>query len=323
LLLNHCASVDDQPLEKIMELEAVQRKRPFPVRGVVLVIGVLILIQVVAFVLTSELRSPPRIAFMSDRDGNLELYIMDSDGGQLTNLTMDEAADGLPAWSKDAGIFSFISNREGVAASLFRMNEDGTEIVPLLLDMELHAVSPTWSPDGEWIAFNILQGDHTDVYIIDPDGGGLRNLTDVSSVDRFADWSPDGRSLVFTSDRDGALAIFTLGLDGGEPVRLTDPSVISTMASVSPDGRMIAFASDLNGDVEIYSMDFEGGDLVQLTDSLDIDAYPTWSPDGSRIAFLSLRTGDPEIFVMNADGSDPQNLTQNPLDSIRSRADRL
>lgn len=284
--------------------------------------GVLFLMLILGLILavlaTPQSTGPTGIAFMTDRDGNFENYLMALDGNMPLNLTNHEAADGMPDWSEAAGAYAFISTRGTGDPILYRMDADGSNQIALADDLPINAGRPIWSPTGEWIAFGSGQGDTVDVYIVDSTGGNLRNLTDRPGQDRFGGWSSDGQELLFTSDRDGELAIYAVGLDGGEIRLLTDPRTPSAAPAWSPDGTTIAFVSVPDDDVEIFVMDSDGGNVTRLTESLGLDAFPAWSPDGEKIAFSSVRDGDPEIYVMNADGSEQTNITNNRArDSIQ------
>lgn len=300
---------------KILESPSPRR---FPVFQVIIFGGLLLLIQVVAFVVLGDVRGPARIAFMSDREGNYEIYIMEIDGSGVTNISNDPGADGLPGWSAAANAIAFLTTRDAESASLYRMDAGGLELELIVQDPALIAAAPIWSPDGEMLIYHNGDSQQVNILIADSSGEKLGEVSTGSSLNRFADWSPDGEQFIFLSDRDGQSAVYLLDDLDGEPAALTDPQFASAMAVWSPDGEQIAYATDRDGDVEIYVIDMASRENTRLTDSPDLDLYPKWSPDGSKIAFISLRDGDPEIYVMNADGSNPVNLTRNPAqDSIQ------
>jgi len=256
---------------------------------------------------------PARIAFMSDRDGNFEIYLMARDGSDLANLTNNEAQDGLPAWSQGADAFAFLTSRESEdSLALYRMDVNGEN--PQEIDIGELAIGGIfhWSPDGKQLAFEAGDEVESDIYVLDIASAEIRNLTDNAGPDRFGSWSPNGESILFTTLRDGNIVIYAVSLADGETSRLTDPAWNSASPDWSPDGKQIAYFSDQDEDIDIYVMDANGENGIRLTTSEGFDGYPRWSPDGKQIAFISNRDGNPEIYVMNLDGSEPTNLTNTP-----------
>ena len=121
-----------------------------------------------------------KIAFHSDRDGNLEVYAMDRDGGNQTNLTTNPAHDLRPAWSPDGTKIAFESNRHG-NWEIYVMNADGSEQTRLT-NSAANDGNPAWSPDGTRIAFVSNRDGDWEVYVMHADGTGQTNLTNISSV---------------------------------------------------------------------------------------------------------------------------------------------
>jgi Tol biopolymer transport system component len=254
-----------------------------------------------------------QIAFVSNRDGNSDIFVMAADGANVRQLTRDPLADlyllqspsdADPAWSPDGARIVFTSGRQNGMMSylnfdLFVMNADGSE-PELLLYTDSPDYGPTWSPDGRAIAAN--RGG--DIYRTDL---ATRQQTLIYSEEPLlnasgADWSPDGRHLAFSGNAGVRLAIFVAEADGSNPRQLTDGPLNDRSPRWSPDGLHIVFSSDRDGDWELYSMDADGDNLTQLTNNTVNDEYPDWSPDGSQIAYVSDRDGDSDIYVMEADG---------------------
>ena len=130
----------------------------------------------------------PRITFLSDRDGNREIYLVNVDGTGLTNLTNNPALDSYPAWSPDGSRIAFVSNRDGNEA-IYVMKDDGTNAINLTGDAAVDT-DPSWSPDGSEIAFTSNRQGNQDLYVMSADGEDLRNLTNNPSPDYFPAWSP-------------------------------------------------------------------------------------------------------------------------------------
>src|SRR5207249_1446955 len=106
------------------------------------------------------------IVFVSNRDGNPEIYRMQADGSGETRLTNDKSFDSGPDWSPDGTKIVFFSDRTG-NSDLYVMNADGSGVTRLTRDRAFFDVDPAWSPDGRKIAYASANHD---------DQGGFRAL---------------------------------------------------------------------------------------------------------------------------------------------------
>ncbi len=228
---------------------------------------------------TSPVWSPEgkRLAFVSDRDGNKEIYLMNIDGSDLRNLTNHEADDWTPAWSPDGTEIAFSSMRDG-NWEIYIMWSDGSYPVRLTNDPEAD-IAPAWSPDGKWIAFASRRDGDWDIYVMDRSGGNLKQLTNARGSDLSPAWSPDGRYIAFESNRDGNAEIYLMQANGEQQQNLTRaPHANDHWPAWSPDGTRIAFCSNRDGEWGIYIMRIDGGDVVRISPADVNSQAPAWRP---------------------------------------------
>ena len=256
--------------------------------------------------------SDPQILFTTDRDTDNEIYVMDSDGTNLTNLTNNIAAEKNARWSPDGTQIVFVSGRDG-NDEIYTMNADGTGQTNRSNNAAKED-SPGWSADGTQIVFRSdRDSGNFEIYTMNADGTGQTNISNhATAKDDKPDWSPDGTQIVFVSDRDGDNEIWVMDANGDNPANLTNNTPFGeTTPAWSRDGTQIAFTSDRDGNNEIYVMDADGTNPINRSNNAAKDEEPAWSADGTQIVFVSDRDVDKEIYVMNADGTGQTNLTNN------------
>jgi TolB protein len=265
------------------------------------------------------------IAFNSDRDGSLQVYVMNADGSGQAQLTAGGVANGEPDWSPDGSRVAFYSWRDAVfpdnwTSEIYTMDPDGANPTRLTTDNLIQAEA-AWSPDGGTIlvhgytgGIGVPAGD-MEVYAVAATTGSLTNLTqNPSSGDGGGTWSPDGRQIAFQSLRGGfGWELFTMNRDGSNLRNLTIfHPFYDVTPKWSPDGSKILFVSFRDFNTEIYVANADGTNQQRLTTNLSDDIDPAWSPDGSRIVFASNRDGDFDIYVMDANGANVRQLTNAP-----------
>ena len=176
-----------------------------------------------------------KIVFRSHRDGNAEIYVMDANGSQVTNLSMNVAFETTPSWSTDGSQVLFTSNRDG-DNELFIMNADGTQITQITSNGAFESWAE-FSPDCSRILFVTDRDGNDEIYTMDPDGTALTRLTNNSPfIDTHPSWSPDGTRIAFISDRDGNDEVYVMDSDGGNITRITNTAEAESRPKWRPGG---------------------------------------------------------------------------------------
>ena len=222
--------------------------------------------------------------------------------------------NGLIAWTRP---FLFTDSE------IYVMNPDGTD-QHALTDNASNDADPAWSADGSELAFESVTGNAFNLYVINADGTGVRQIThSTHRTDVQPAWSFDGLRLAFSRQKmDGTGGIWVVHVDGSKLQRLTGDDNANSRPAWSPDGSTIAFVSDRSGNHDLWLMDRDGSNKRPLTTTPDVqEDNPNWSPDGTKVIFDACAatsypcpggTVDYNVFVMNADGTGLVQLTTSP-----------
>ena len=270
-----------------------------------------------------------KIVFVSKRDGNAEIYIMNPDGSEQVNLTQHPAEDYNPAWSPNGKQIVFSSDRTDDVFDLYLMNPDGKNVQKVFKDNEYRRY-PAWSPDGKHIAYAQADkrnavfawgarfaptAEHT-LYIATPNGTSIEKLT--KGFDPT--WSPDGSQLIFvvTGLKHTPLGLFDLQTRTQKALR---PEKLPWTVSPrwSPQGDKIAFGklsgARFNGrgglafrESTLYIANSDGTALQQVADGIALD--PTWSPQGHQLIYNDAIADVFQLYKTDFNGGNPTQLTR-------------
>ena len=228
---------------------------------------------------TSPTWSPDgsKIAFVSNRDGNSEIYTMDEDGTNQVRFTNHTGIDDQPAWSPDGLKIAFASNRSGTW-SIYIATVDGAETSGSLSPGQY----PAWSPDGSKITFMAPNTYYNDIYVMNADGTDKTVLAHHDYEDRHPAWSPDGSKITFSSNRANFYnyEIYVMDADGANVTPLTNahendevPSWGLKLEYVSKSVAEAVLAGWIDGHAYVYDAVSKDYHLVEADELTEIHPW--------------------------------------------------
>lgn len=239
------------------------------------------------------------IAFVSDRDGDKELYLMDYDGHDQRRITGHKSISMSPAWSGTGETLAYVSFFGGGPALYLADIATGRK-TPLVTEGSLN-VSPAFSPDGRMVVFARALGANIEIFSCQRDGSGVRRLTNSPGIDTNPAWSPSGQEIAFTSSRAGSPQIYVMDVEGSNVRRVTFQGEYNDGAAWSADGTRLAYSTRMERNrFDIAVLDLVTLGSQRLTNGPGSNESPTFSPDGRRIAFASTRQGGTQVYSIDA-----------------------
>lgn len=249
-----------------------------------------------------------RIAYVSKRSGNKEIYVMDYDGANVAEITKNKTINLSPAWLDGKARVIYTSYAGGQPQFYLKDFETGKNGV-YFQSKGMNTAGSYNRMDKEIIYSSSVEG-NPEIHRRTHPGGKSTRLTFSGSIDVSPSWSPNGYEIVFISDRSGKPMLYVMDRDGSNLRRITYEGEYFGSPAWSPRGDRIVFSGmDEGNNMNIFTITPDGKDQVKLTTGAGSNESPSFSPDGRKIVFMSTRTGNAEIYMMDADGKNQKRIS--------------
>jgi TolB protein len=259
------------------------------------------------------------IAFISNRSGAREVYVMDADGARQRAATRGASIKAFPDWTPDGLAILYTSYANGVKPSLYLTSRGEYAPGMILSDVldDLPKYRGVFDPRGEELALVASLDGASEIYRVSRKGRRLRRLTHSPAIEISPAWSPDGKRIAFVSDRSGSPQIYLMNRRGGDVRRLTFNGSYNTSPTWSPDGRWIAYETRVEGQFDIWLIDPSGETNFPVIVHPRSDESPAWSPDSRKLIFSSRRRGRSDLYVIDVNGDNLRRLTRGQGENIQ------
>ena len=242
---------------------------------------------------------PCRIVFDTDRDTNLEIYVMEPDGSSPVNLTNNPGDDFDPVWSPDGTKIAFVSNRENGTEEggqfIYVMRTDGSAVSQISHQNE--SQYPDWSASGVDLAYS----SKGEIYLVGLFDGTEVNLTESPEWDEYPKFSPDGRQIAWLGGPENDRHIYVMNLDGSQKQQVTKSGMVYSL-EWSVDGRIFTNWENPDGICFNCVVTSDGKDVSDAGGKGTIQQFlPFWTSDGERVEMVSgdfHGNGQNDIFLV-------------------------
>jgi TolB protein len=268
-------------------------------------------------------RTGPRTMGNGQKVGVKEIWSMDYDESNQTQLTRYGGLAETPAVSADGKMFAFTllaqSERNGHLVdtpwAVTIQSAETNRKLSFYSPVSSVVATPEFTPDGQHVLFGAKIGNDKDekIYIATIQGGDLNQISHVTALEEEPKVNPKtGKQIAYISGRTGKPQLWLMGIDGGNPEMLTTGEGDVSNPCWSPDGQWLAFSWTRGyeiGQFNVFIMDMVTRHYFQLTHNEGRSENPTWAPDGKHIVFMATRGRSTQIYTMLADGTHILQLT--------------
>lgn len=248
-----------------------------------------------------------KIAFVANRNGNWDLFLMNGDGGGLAQLTDTPLDERQPTISPDGGRVAY-STSDGVLW-VMSLESKAAEALPLPAGRYGY---PAWLSDGSglvYTSYKFMPGsEDADFFVYSFADKQERPFLTQTGPQDYPALSPDGSALAYVTSQATVVPgfgsritqqLWLASLREGRPLQLAVGSEGETRPAWSPDGKRIAFSSARRGSQDIWTVNPDGQELARLTETPSAETSPAWSPEGREIAYVSTEAGRMRLMLLD------------------------
>ncbi|RUO53991.1 Tol-Pal system beta propeller repeat protein TolB [Pseudidiomarina halophila] len=181
-------------------------------------------------------------------------------------------------------------------------------------------MSPSWSPDGNKLAYVSFENKRPEIFIQDIYTTRREKMTNFPGINSSPVWSPNGERLAMVLSKDGNPEVYVMDINSKELQRVTRHHAIDTEPSWAPDGKSLLFTSERGGRPQIYSVNLDSGQVRRLTFEGEQNLGGTWTPNGQQVVMVNRTQGNYHIAKQDYPNGAMQVLTQTSLDESPSLA---
>lgn len=222
-----------------------------------------------------------KIGFVATRSGSKEIYLVDSDGSNLTQLTRDSGISVSPRISADGRRLAYTGYQSGYA-DVYEI-ELGSGARRRIMKYPGTNSGAAYAPNGDRFAVTLSKDGNPELYVTNSNGDSPRRITTTAGVESSPTWSPDGREIIYSSDAGGSSMLYRISASGGSPSQIRTGHSYNTEPHWSPDGKKVTFNVREGGSFQVAVLDLGSGQVRILGEGQN----PVWGPDSKHIVYAN------------------------------------
>lgn len=242
-----------------------------------------------------------RIAYVTKRGQNFNLWVADSDGDGAQSALGSPEPIISPAWSPNGTHLAYVSF-EARKPTIY-VHEVASGKRRLVANFKGSNSAPAWSPDGRTLALTLSRDGGSQLNLLDVSVAGSepRRIAQSGSIDTEPVFTADGKFIYFVSDRGGSPQIYRVAVSGGNPERVTFNGNYNISPALSPDGRWLSYISRVGGAFKLHVMELSSGSANAITDTI-ADERPSFSPNSRMLIYATQQQGKEALMTTTLDG---------------------